>query len=593
VGIDPGLATVRALARPFVTALVVAVVATLVCERVARRTGPVAHPREDRWHRRSVPLLGGVAIMLAVVALSLPLGARLARFAPLLTLSVAMGIVGLVDDFTMLRPQVKLAAQIVGAAVLIHLGTQLPLTPFTIVNLLFTLLWMVAITNAFNLLDNMDGLAAGVAGLTALFRLSVFVIDGDRDGAWMMAALLGAVTGFLVRNYPPAKIFMGDAGSLFLGFYLGGVSLVSDYAYTRGIVAVLVFPILLVLVPILDTAFVTVTRLLGGRPLAQGGRDHTSHRLVALGISERQVLGVLLGISAIAGALALLSYEQGFRYSVILLALLVIWLGLLGAHLSRVRLAATRPADRVDTLPFFNEFPYRRQVGTLAIDAVLIVVAYYAAYVLRFEATFEAERPTFLKSVGPVLGVQLLVLVLSGNYKGLWRYTSVPDLVRLGRGATVAVTASVLYLLLTTPFDTFSRAVFVLDWALLILALSASRVAFRLLGEWLRPSSRGSRRTLIYGAGDGGALTLRELRNNVGLERQPVGFLDDDRRKRGTLYGLPILGGLDAAEEILIAHQVDEVIVASKKIPRARLEQLASMCAARGVAVTRASLSIR
>src|SRR5262245_1282120 len=103
---------------------------TLVCERVARRTGPVAHPREDRWHRRRVPLLGGVAIMVAVVALSFPLGGRLARFAPLLILSVAMGIVGLVDDFKALRPQVKLAAQIVGAAILIHLGTQLPLTPF-------------------------------------------------------------------------------------------------------------------------------------------------------------------------------------------------------------------------------------------------------------------------------------------------------------------------------------------------------------------------------------------------------------------------------------------------------------------------------
>jgi UDP-GlcNAc:undecaprenyl-phosphate/decaprenyl-phosphate GlcNAc-1-phosphate transferase len=195
----------RTLAGPFLIALLLAVGASLVCERVALRLRLVAHPREDRWHRQSVPLLGGVAIMLAVAAAGAGLGTHLSRFAPLLVLSVAMGIVGLVDDFKTLRPQTKLAAQIVGAAVLIQFGTLLRLTPFALINLLLTLFWMVAITNAFNLLDNMDGLAASVAAVTAVFRLSVFVVDGDREGAWMMAALLGAACGFLVRNYPPAK----------------------------------------------------------------------------------------------------------------------------------------------------------------------------------------------------------------------------------------------------------------------------------------------------------------------------------------------------------------------------------------------------
>jgi FlaA1/EpsC-like NDP-sugar epimerase len=156
------------------------------------------------------------------------------------------------------------------------------------------------------------------------------------------------------------------------------------------------------------------------------------------------------------------------------------------------------------------------------------------------------------------------------------------------------VGASVLYLVFTTRFETFSRAVFVLDWALLILLLAGSRVAFRHLGEWLRPRSTTSRRALIYGAGDGGALTLRELRNNAGLGRQAVGFLDDDREKRGTrIYGLPILGGLDVAEEVFAAHDVEEVIVASQKIPPERIQRLEAMCTARGVLMTRASLWIQ
>ena len=123
------------------------------------------------------------------------------------------------------------------------------------------------------------------------------------------------------------------------------------------------------------------------------------------------------------------------------------------------------------------------------------------------------------------------------------------------------------------------------------LVLSGSRVAFRLLGDWSRPRSTTSRRALIYGAGDGGALTLRELRNNAALARHPVGFLDDDRDKRGRrIDGLPILGGLDAVEEIFATQQVEEVIIASQKIPPERVERLSAMCTTRGVLVTRASL---
>jgi UDP-GlcNAc:undecaprenyl-phosphate GlcNAc-1-phosphate transferase len=482
-------------------ALLLSLAITLLCERMARRLGVVGHPREDRWHRESVPLLGGLAIMVAVVVVAGGMGTNLARFGPLVVLALVMGGVGLVDDVKTLRPQTKLAAQIVVAAILIQLGTPLALTPVPVVNVLLTLLWVVGITNAFNLLDNMDGLAAGVAALTAVFRLALFLIDGDRDGAWMMAGLLGAVGGFLIRNYPPAKIFMGDAGSLFLGFYLGGVSVVSDYAHTRGVVAVLVFPVLLFLVPILDSAFVTVTRLLSGQSVAQGGRDHTSHRLIALGISERQALIVLLGVSAVSGLLAILSYRHGFQHSIIFLALLLIGLALLAVHLGRAHVGHT-PQPTAATIRLVIDFPYKRHVATLGIDAVLIVVAYYAAYILRFEAAFETERATFLRSVGPVLGLQILALAACGSYRGLWRYTSVPDLLHLVRAATVGVGATVLYFVFTTRFETFSRAVFVLDWALLIVLLAGSRVVFRLLGESLRPRSTGSRRALIYGAGD-------------------------------------------------------------------------------------------
>src|SRR5207245_2293518 len=186
-----------------ITVLLVAfglsVALTLVSERLARRFGLVARPVADRWHRQTIPMLGGIAIVV---------------------------------------------------------GTLVP---------------------------------AVVVARTSALRLVFFVWEGDLAGALVTVAFIGAVGGFLTRNFPPAKIFMGDTGSLFLGFFLAGLSLVADQSpYSRGVAAVLIIPVLLLSIPIFDTAFVTVTRIMTGRRVGVGGRDHTSHRLVAIGLSERQ-----------------------------------------------------------------------------------------------------------------------------------------------------------------------------------------------------------------------------------------------------------------------------------------------------------------
>jgi len=582
------------LVAGFVVALVASLAATLAAERVARRTGLVTRPREDRWHRQPVPLLGGPALMAGLVASLALLEGGVARFGGLLVTALAMGAVGLLDDVRPLRPQVKLVVQIVLAGVLIQLGLLLRLTAYPVLDVILTLVWVVGITNAFNLLDNMDGLAAGMAFIAAGFRLAFFLMDGDATGAALAAGFLGAVAGFLVRNFPPAKIFMGDAGSLFLGFFLAGLCLVGQYAYSRGIFAVLVFPVLLVLIPIFDTTFVTLTRLMTGRRVSQGGRDHTSHRLVNLGITERQALAFLYGISLLSGLLAVLSYQYGFTYTVALLALLLVGLFLLGVHLSRVQVVRAEVAGPGSgVVRLVADFPFKRQVATVAIDLVLIVAAYYSAYLLRFEGAFDVYRETFLGTVAAIIIIQISSLALFGNYRGLWRYTSLPDLLRLLRGATVGAGATVVYLVFATRFENLSRAVFVLDWLLLVLLLGGSRVSFRLFGELLRPGHPDFCRVLIYGAGDGGELTLRELRKNVGLRREAVGFLDDDRAKVGTrIHEVPVLGDVDVADDLLVRHRIGEVIVASERIPPEQVRKLEVICAARGVRVARAALRI-
>jgi UDP-GlcNAc:undecaprenyl-phosphate GlcNAc-1-phosphate transferase len=579
----------------FLVSLLTALVATLACERIAPRVGLVVTPRADRWHRRPVPLLGGVAIMLGILPALAWTGGLYGRLAELTLVALTMGAVGLVDDIRPLKPSLKLVAQIVLAGILIERDFVLRLTGVALLDVGLTLVWIVGITNAFNLLDNMDGLAAGMAVIAGGFRLALFVIDGDRAAAALTAGFVGAVAGFLVRNAPPARIFMGDAGSLFIGFFLSGLCLAVDAAYySRGITGVLAVPILLVLIPIFDTTFVTITRFLRRQPVSQGGRDHTSHRLVVLGGSEGRALAVLYGLSITGGGIALLTYRAALGPTLILLPLLLIGLALLGIHLSRVEVVRAGPptSDRV-VVRLVRELRYKRELASVVLDAVLIVIAYYAAFILRFEETFGANKPVLVRTLVPVLVFQLTGLAFSGAYRGMWRYTGLGDLLRLARGITLGTTAAVLYLLFTTRFAGMSRAVFVLDWLFLAMLVGASRISFRLLGETLRPPRTGARSVLIYGAGDGGELVLRELRNNAALAREAVGFIDDDRAKEGTrIHGVPVLGGLDALEGILRARPVEEVVVASSKILPDRLRRLQQTCAAHEVAMVRAAVRL-
>jgi UDP-GlcNAc:undecaprenyl-phosphate GlcNAc-1-phosphate transferase len=329
---------------PMLVSFALALGATFACERIARRFGLVVQPREDRWHQGAVPLLGGVAIAVGVLPTLWWISGS-PRLVALLAVAVVTGAVGLADDIRPLSPPVKLVAQIVMAGVLVQLGFVLRLTPWPLADVLVTLVWVVGITNAVNLLDNMDGLAAGMAVITAGFRLAFFYLEADAMGATMAASLIGALFGFLVRNFPPARIFMGDAGSLFVGLLLSGLCLVTEAAYySRGIAAVLVVPVLLLLIPIFDTTFVTVTRLITGRPVSRGGRDHTSHRLVALGISERRALLFLYATAVVSGLLAWLTYRYGVTYTIGLLALLLVALVLLAVQLNRVGVTASGPA---------------------------------------------------------------------------------------------------------------------------------------------------------------------------------------------------------------------------------------------------------
>ena len=175
-----------------------------------------------------------------------------------------------------------------------------------------TVFWLVGITNAINLLDNMDGLAAGISAIAAISLAIGFGTNGQIDELLLTIAFIGALLGFLVYNFNPASIFMGDCGSMFVGFLLSSSVLLNQTGgRSRGIFSILAVPVLILFVPIFDTTFVTILRKLWGRKASQGGRDHTSHRLVALGLSERAAVLMLYVFAIVAGALSLLVSQIG------------------------------------------------------------------------------------------------------------------------------------------------------------------------------------------------------------------------------------------------------------------------------------------
>ena len=218
-----------------------------------------------------------------------------------------MFLVGLIDDFLNVKPYQKLIGQLIGAALVVGFGLSLPLTGYELIDIWLTVFWLIGITNAINLLDNMDGLSAGIAAIGA-FSLAISFGANDQSAELLFTAVfIGALIGFLVYNFNPASIFMGDCGSMFVGFLLSSSVLLNQTGgRSRNVFSILAVPVLILFVPIFDTTFVTILRKLWGRKASQGGRDHTSHRLVALGLSERVAVLMLYGFALVAGVLSLL-----------------------------------------------------------------------------------------------------------------------------------------------------------------------------------------------------------------------------------------------------------------------------------------------
>ncbi|HEY3383388.1 MAG TPA: hypothetical protein VGK32_16570 [Vicinamibacterales bacterium] len=571
-------------------AFAVSVGLTVLVRFVARRRGFVAHPRADRWHRRPTALLGGIAIALGFAVPVLSFG-QIHDVGPIVGLSLLVAGLGLIDDLFRLGPGTKLVSQTVIAAAALFLGYRLGWTGSLTVDSLLTVVWLVGLANAFNLLDNMDGLAAGVAAIGAAGYLVLAVTSGTPADVVMLSALVGATLGFLVFNVHPASIFMGDTGSLFLGFTVALLATRLGPGLGAGGASAIIVPVAVLSVPIFDTTLVTFIRSLAGRPISAGGRDHSSHRLVALGLPEQRAVLVLYGCAAAAAVAGLSGFYLDVTHANILLGLFTVGLAFFGVELAHVRVY--NPADLVNgprhgvvlVLKTFNSSLHFLDV---LLDICITTLAYYTAYRVRFrDPAFVLYFPLFLHSLPLVVATTVASLWAVGAYRGRWRHFGLRDAAVLVRGTALAAFASVTAVSYLYRFERYSRGVFVISAVLTLILLSVGRASFAWVHRLARRVRRARERVVLYGAGATGEAALREARSGRAA-LDVVGVMDDasDGRER-RLQGVRMLGGFDALIETVGRQGVDGVILATSRLDAARLEILCAACAERDVFLLR------
>jgi len=583
----------------FAIALVASLILGAVVRRFAPSIGAVVPPRPDRWHRAPTPTMGGIAIALATcigfaaVALDSSLVADLLPWVPVLAASLVMSVVGFLDDRLQLSPLAKLVASLaIGAFLVFALAGAEPDATQRTMHILLAIVWFAGVCHAFNLLDNMDGLAAGVALIATAFFAYLL---GDVLGMAMvvlLTSLAGALLGFLYWNRPVARLFMGDCGSLFIGALLASTSLVPVFGTGLSFASPLIPVALILTVPLFDTAFVLVLRRLAGRKASKGGTDHVSHRLVSLGFSERSAVRILYLLGLVSGGVAaLMVLNKGLEPELPIVAAFGVVMILVGIYLARV--PAYNAEDflalqKSSFAPFLKDLAFKWHAGQVMLDLILITVCYYAAYRLRFRVEdFDQFLPFVINSLPIVLGCKIVALYASGLYQRSWDTFGLRDLTVVVRGVSIGSLLSVsaafyFYRDLSDPNRLVgaSRVVFVLDAILLAMTIIATRVSFRMMNLAAATRNKRSRRVLVYGAGNFGRMLVREMRANTAWNMNPVAFIDDDSAKTHRwIVGVPVRGSIDRLEATMQQYGVDEVILSSPAINGSVETRIREICA--------------
>ncbi len=534
-------------------------------------------PNDRSSHVIPKPRLGGVAITISfyvTFATMLILGFKPFASSTILAGALGGGVViaaaGLLDDLRGLDSRIKLLVQFAAAGVAVASGVVLrefgvpligsvELGPLAVPA---TILWIVALINFYNFIDGIDGLAAGIGLIASAFFYYISGMAGAAGLRSVYVVLAGSSFGFLRFNFPPARIFMGDMGSTFMGYVFAILSVVGQ---GMGIPA---FITVLLLAGVLgDAALTLLRRALRREKLFSPHRTHYYQRLTSLGLSHKQVTLLEYLIAALLGVSAILAFHKSWMFVGFLS---VIWTGFFMWALAKIR-----SMEKGESLLWKG-----RTLGVAFGDLAFIALSYVLSYYLRlnFRLPHGAETNSMLISLPIVVVIRTAVFYSYGVYRSIWRYTTFDDLVRIAKAVSVGSAIMVVSFTLLFRFKSFPRSVFIIDWFILIVFMTGSRIAARWFHELPSREEITGKRVIIAGTGPLAEIISLHVKKSGTM--RAIGYLDDRAQMaHRVIHGLEVLGPIADVEEIAKKHGAEEIIAVNMdagRIPhetRARLAE--------------------
>ncbi len=564
-------------------AFVYSLIATPLVIKLSKIRGWIVSPRADRWHTKPTALMGGIAIYFSFISIVIASSIYFQIDLFILSAFTIMFITGLVDDLYELKPIYKVVAQVASTFILISKGFVFGNDLLGWVGVPITFLWVIGITNAINLLDNMDGLSAGISTIIAFIVGAISIIEGDSQTALLSFVLAGSTLGFLRYNFNPAKIFMGDSGSLFLGFLLSFLALsVQKNLNDTSVFIIMILPLALMVIPILDTSLVTIKRLVSGRKIYMGGKDHTSHRLVAMGLTEKKAVLLLYGIGLLWGVTTVLlsSYKDPNLYLPII-AILLIATAFFGLFLSNVKVY-NETEEKIAYLRSRGQnveaggvllrllLMNKKVIFGVSFDILIISASFYlTAKVTKIDVSLNYIVPALF------ILVKIVLFFVANSYRKTWRYISFSD---LNSNFISGLIASVLlFILSSTLFKEMNFPIYFyfIDFVLSFTGIIMMRVFFKYFRETILRYRTYSDKVVIYGAGELGHMLSKQLFLSDKYRFKPVAFIDDDSMLKNTIInGIEIMGTPDQIVEVCKISNASIVIVASSLIEDQKLYEI-------------------
>lgn len=573
----------------FLAAIVTMPVATRF-GRWTRITAKVASPLSNV----RVPATGGISIITSIVV-ALAITGRLDSWMAIG--AGAMLVVGLVDDALVLSPGRKFSCQlaIVTWAAIFALP-RYAFTPWQLLDVGIVIFWLVATTNAFNLVDGLDGLAAGIGITVAAAIATIGIVLGVPAVTAPSLAVAGALGGFLIFNLPPASIIMGDAGALSLGYMLGVLALQGGALATNSRLTLWVFPVLVMLVPLLDAGIVTAARLATGKAISRHGLEHVHDRLLSLGLTEWRAVASIWVVATVAAGCAIAANLLPHADVVAALPFLALAAAVIALFMIDLTFDASPPSVAYGYLQgvarYILSFGYKRRIAEAAMDIALISAAYFGACALRLDFNLTPEvLASMIRGLPWVILLTYPAFLLAGVYRGIWRYAGLTDSFRFAGGAIIAG----ILVAIGSAFLPIrhSGSIAVLYALLLVNLLVATRMSFQILRKVISRLATVTDRVLVVGAGEIGSVAAEFVLKARMHSARVVGFVDGDAFKHGKiLNGEEVLGTPEDIESIHARVPFTEIIVADEELAPEQMERLHHFGRTHGIPVRRFSMQL-